>query len=118
MKKFILLIIFIGASGRSDTKKHSNSAKHSKDVEELCQSIATFSENTMEARQNGAAMGDILDKLNGAVIDSSLEETRSLMKSLVRDAYAAPLRHTQSGKSEIISEFKNQAHLECLNAMD
>ncbi|GEM_PF-1923463 len=118
MKKFIFLLISIGISGCSDTKKHPNSAQHSKDTEELCQSIATFSENTMEARQNGAAMGDILDKLNAAVVDSSLEETRSLMKSLVRDAYAAPLRHTQIGKNEIISEFKNQAHLECLNAMD
>ena len=118
MKKFILLALVGGFIGCGDSKNTQNNSKYNKDAEDLCQSIATFSKNTMEARQNGAAMGDILDKLNAPSVDNSLEETRSLMKSLVRDAYAAPLRHTQSGKSEIISEFENQAHLECLNAMD
>ncbi len=114
---FIVLIssVVAGCSDAGSAKKNIN---HNKDAEEFCQSIATFSERAMEVRQAGGAMGDILDKVNSLKDERFLEETRALMKNVVRDAYEAPLRSSEIGKKEIISEFKNQVHLECLKAMD
>lgn len=117
MKKFILVALVVGFAGCDSVKNSQKSANYSKDAEEFCQSIANFSENTMEARQNGAAMGEILDKLN-APADGVVEETRDLMKSLVRDAYATSLQSSQSNKNIVIGEFKNQAHLECLKSFN
>lgn len=117
MKIIILLALVFGLVGCDSAKNSKKSANHSKDAEEFCQSIANFSANTMEARQNGASMGEILDKLN-APAEGVMDETRDLMKSLVRDAYATSLQSSQSNKNVVIGEFKNQAHLECLKSFN
>lgn len=75
---------------------------------EACTNISKLAEATMQHRQRGTAMADILNS-----IDTSFEYG----VSIVRDAYSAPRFSTAKHQQREITEFANEWFGKCLDDM-
>lgn len=77
-----------------------------------CESLAEFAETIMTARQRGLTLSSALELLN----DAKFERIRDLLRTIVIQAYEAPLWSTEENKTKAIGEFRNEVHLACLRS--
>lgn len=77
----------------------------------LCGEIETAAAAAMEARQEGVPISTLMK----AYLDLSGNEAQaSLSKQIVIKAYEEPLWRTQESKERAITEYGNDAYLECI----
>ena len=72
-------------------------------VEEICNDVAEFAEVTMKARQSGVPFGDVFNSVEG-----------EMSKRITMAAYARPRFSTEPYKTNAINDFRDAAHLECI----
>lgn len=77
----------------------------SKEVIELCSGVAKNAEILMELRQSGVPMDEVLKASDGEVV------IRLAVK-----AYKWPVIKDQSTRKEVIADFRDSMHAQCLEA--
>lgn len=82
-------------------------AQTQSDYMELCREISNLAESIMSNRQSGASMVQMMDIADG----------NGLAQSLVAAAYEEPRYSTPQYQQEAISDFRDQAYLECYRAV-
>lgn len=74
-----------------------------------CDQVSNLAEATMEARQNGALIKDLMAKVH----DMPNPDYRELARQLTLLAYERDLYQSKRAKQSAISEFANTAWLKC-----
>lgn len=82
-------------------------AQTESDYMELCREISTLAESIMSNRQSGTSIVQMMDIADG----------NGLAQSLVAAAYEEPRYSTPQYQAEAISDFRDQAYLECYRAV-
>ena len=75
--------------------------------EEACKKVSAMAGSAMEFRQNGALLEDAM---------SSVGDKSDFSKAVVMKAYETPVSNGAKAKQSAISEFRNQAYLQCYSA--
>jgi hypothetical protein len=88
-----------------------------------CSGLERSARSTMEARQNGAAMADILRVLEGVnakmaasgkMTAEQLEAHSAVYEGMVIEAFSAPHFQTQHHKDREVGDFANRYMRDCL----
>lgn len=77
--------------------------------EKMCRMKAAMAATIMESRQLGVPLDEVLD-----VLKKREEPVRSLVLTVILDAYSRPHFSTPAFRQDAINEFKNEVLVDCL----
>lgn len=116
----VFLFMITGCSGYKNTNplilsgqevpvELQNRATRSADTEivDHCEKFSAFAKMTMDLRQKGAPMADLMKVVNG----NAVHET------LVMNAYETPLISSENGKKSVSASFRDRAFKDCFARM-
>lgn len=104
-KKLLVLIPIITLSTFTHGKMTKDDA-----IEEICGSIAKYSESVMQSRQLGGKMVDSIDVINKSGVDDAI---KNYHKSIVFEAYKEPKWATEKNQKNAVTEFSNKMYIVC-----
>lgn len=81
-------------------------------VDRICRSASELAESTMQVRQLGAPITDVLQLHENA--DPAI---KPLIQALVRDAYSRPRFLTEEHQQRAATEFASEAYVTCFTSM-
>ena len=84
-------------------------SSNASEIEEICIGISRLAGTIMGNRQNSVPLADML-----RVVPDDGQLMNNTARGLMRLSYSHPLYGTAAMKQEVISEFKNQTLLDCL----
>lgn len=99
IKKLLLTLIFINPLSAMAINEDS------------CKKFSEFAELTMEGRQRGRPITELISIIDRTPGDKS---SIPLFRNWIISAYKQPRYSTESNKQEAITEFSNKAYIECI----
>lgn len=104
----LLLALFVSASAIGSNLMAQDVEQSQSDA--ACDAIGVFAKSAMRARQGGVPLQTLM--ANNREIENA--STRDLLRTILLEAYAAPVISSASTRQIIITEFQNLWYLECI----
>lgn len=78
--------------------------------DDFCEAVADFAGSIMAARQGGVPLGASLEMVDGTIVPN--------IREMVIAAYDTPRYSSDEIRAEVILDFSNDIHLQCLTTDD
>lgn len=78
------------------------------DQDEMCPVVGRIAARTMQARQIGAPMSEVM-----GIANANQTEAREMLRSMVKSAYAKPRYSTKEFQTKAVEDFRNEMEARC-----